>query len=56
MERLINKEELSQYLGVSIATINKMVCNNDLPHLKIGRLVRFSEIDIIEYLNELKVK
>jgi excisionase family DNA binding protein len=56
MERLMNKEELSQYLGISIATINKMVCNNDLPHLKIGRLVRFSEMDIKEYLNELKVK
>jgi excisionase family DNA binding protein len=37
----ITKKELAQHLGVSQSFINKLMAEEALPHLKVGRSVRF---------------
>jgi excisionase family DNA binding protein len=40
-EKWITKKELAQHLGVSESFINKLMTEEALPHLKVGRAVRF---------------
>jgi excisionase family DNA binding protein len=50
--RLRNKKELSQYLNCSIGSIDKMMKENKIRYIKIGKLVRF---DIDEVNKDLGI-
>ena len=41
IENCITKDELALHLRVSISLINRLMAENGLPHIKIGRAVRF---------------
>jgi excisionase family DNA binding protein len=44
--KLRNKKELSEYLNCSIGSIDKMMKENKIRFIKIGKLVRF-DIDMV---------
>ena len=51
MEReFFNINELSEYLGIKKSTLYGMVENGDLPHYRIGRLIRFRCDDVDSWI------
>ena len=51
-EKLLTKQELAQFLNVSIKMIDRKVSLNEIPFLKIGRLVRFSKREVLSWAQE----
>lgn len=51
-ECLMTKEEISIFLKVSIKTIDKKVSMNEIPIIKVGRLVRFRKKEVLAWLLE----
>ena len=49
--RLLNKRELGEYIGVSIGKVELMM-SDGLKYIKMNRNVRFRMDDINEYLNQ----
>jgi excisionase family DNA binding protein len=49
--KLINKKELCELMGISIGKVNGLIKDNKIRYLKIGKNVRFRDIDIKSYLN-----
>ena len=47
--RLLNCGEISQRLGVSIHTVRGWVFDRKIPHLKVGKLVRFVWADVMRW-------
>ncbi len=45
-EKCITKEELAQHLNVSVSMINKLMAEECMPRIKIGRAVRFRLNDV----------
>ena len=56
IEGLLTADELADILKVKISTIREWTHTNYVPHIKFGRLVRFSEHDITKWLEEKKVQ
>ena len=56
MKRLINCNELAEYLSVAPQTIRIWVSQKRIPFLKIGATVRFSQDQIDEILENSKRK
>ena len=53
-DRLWRIGEVSRYLGVPRSAVYKMTAarsSNPIPHLKLGRLLRFRKADIDEWLD-----
>ena len=50
IEKLIGREELAQFLGVSPSFISKMMALEGLPHVRIGRAVRFDRNEVRKWL------
>ena len=48
--KLLNKKELSEYMGVSIGKID-LIMSDGLKYIKMNRNVRFRIRDVDEYLN-----
>jgi excisionase family DNA binding protein len=51
-EKLLTKKEIAEFLSVSIKMIDKKVHMNEIPFMKIGRLVRFSKSKILAWAEE----
>ena len=45
-KEFLNIDDLSEYLGMKKSTIYSLVGNGDLPHYKIGRLIRLKREDV----------
>lgn len=52
---LMDKEGLSEELGISVSKVNQMVVNREIPYVRIGRLVRFLRSDIEEWVQHQRV-
>ncbi len=52
MERLLDTAEIAEQLGMSVSTIRKWVHYGFIPHIKLGRAVRFREKDIETWIEE----
>ncbi len=50
MDRLLTTEEIAGYLQISPRTIESWVWRKKIPHIKIGRCVRFDLEQIQEWL------
>jgi excisionase family DNA binding protein len=50
IETFLDVQQVAQYLKLSVATIRKWVLNRRIPYKKIGRAVRFSSLEIEEWL------
>ncbi|MEY4065947.1 MAG: Helix-turn-helix domain [Pseudomonadota bacterium] len=48
-ERYITKDELARFLNVSRSLIDRLMATDGLPHLKIGRSVRFKVSDVLRW-------
>jgi excisionase family DNA binding protein len=49
--KLINKKELCEIMGISIGKVDGLIKDNKIRYLKIGKNVRFRDIDINSFLN-----
>ena len=56
MKRLIDINALAEKLCVKPMTIYGWIHEGTIPHFKLGRLVRFDEDMIDEWLNNRKIK
>ena len=52
MERMLNSAEIADVLGMSVSTIRKWVHYGYIPHVKLGRAVRFREKDVEAWIEE----
>ena len=52
MEKLLNIQEISDLLGVKPSTVRKWVHLGFIPHVKLGRAVRFEKKAIEEWVSE----
>jgi excisionase family DNA binding protein len=52
----ITKNELAQHLKVSVSLINRLMAEDGLPHVKIGRAVRFRLDDIYAWFQRKGMK
>jgi excisionase family DNA binding protein len=55
MERLLNMVEVAEMLGVEESTVYSWTHRKTIPHIKIGRLLRFRESDIAAWLEDKAV-
>ncbi len=55
-KRLININELSEYVGLSTSTIYSWVSQRRIPFVKCGRLTKFDLQRIDEWIEESSVK
>ena len=52
---ILTKEEVAEILRVKPSTIAELIrprCSRILPHIKIGRYVRFRRVDVEKYISE----
>ena len=51
-DQLLDIKQLSGYLGISVNTLYSWVSQKRIPHIKMGRLVRFDLEIINKWLEE----
>jgi len=56
MEKLLTPEEISRILNVKLSTIYKWTHMGTIPYIKMGKLIRFKEEDIMEWVGKKAVK
>lgn len=49
-ERLLTVPELASYLQVPESWLYARTATNEIPHVRVGRYVRFRKAEIIEWL------
>ena len=54
--RFLSAGELGEYLGVSESVLRNMANRKQIPHVKIGRTVRFDKEDIEKWIKERKTE
>jgi hypothetical protein len=55
MENLLSPEELAQILGVKPQTLARWRVNkNGPPYSKLGKIIRYNKVDLIDWLNKHK--
>ena len=52
MEKLLTAPEIAEHLGVRTSTIYQWTHQEFIPHIKLGKLVRFRECDVVRWLEE----
>lgn len=55
MPKLYMPAEVASKFGISRATLYRLVETRKLPFYKVGRSLRFSEEDLVAYLNSHRV-
>ena len=50
MDKLLTPQEIADCLGVRPSTIYQWTYQGFIPHVKVGRLVRFREADVTQWL------
>ena len=55
--KLLTRKEAAEYLGVEENTLAVWACNNryKLPYIKVGRLVRYKQSELDEFLERQTV-
>lgn len=50
--KILTIEEASELLSVKVSRLRTAVFRREIPHIKIGRLVRFKESDLMDWISE----
>ena len=53
--RFLNIDEVAEYLGLKKGTVYSWVCYKKIPHIKMGRLVKFDIRQIDDWMRESAV-
>ena len=53
--KLLTVEEVAEFLNVKISWVRSAVFRREIPHVKVGNLVRFRERDLREWLEKNSV-
>ena len=53
--KLLDKKELSNYLGFSVGKIDTLIKNNKIEYYKIGRNIRFDIDEVKMFTKKFKV-
>jgi excisionase family DNA binding protein len=56
LKEILNVDELSEYLGIKKSSLYSKVERKEIPHYKIGHLVRFKKSDIDLWMEKSKVE
>lgn len=56
MVKLLNVTEVAQLIGVQPSTIYQWTHQGFIPHVKIGKLVRFNVDDVMTWLSKMKTR
>lgn len=51
IKKILTAEEVANILNVSKETVYRLSRRNEIPHFYMGRLLRFSETEIINWIN-----
>ena len=54
--RYFSPRELSQYLGIAIQTIYEWTSQKKVPYIKLGRLVKFDQREIDEWMKMQRIE
>ena len=49
-ERLMTAGEVASYLSCSISTVRRLVMRGEVPHYRLGKMVRFRRVEIDGWL------
>lgn len=52
MNELVTKEQLLEKLNVSKGKLDSMIKNEQIPFIRMGKVIRFDEKDVVEYLKK----
>jgi excisionase family DNA binding protein len=52
---LLNIDQLAERLGVSSRHIRRLIAERRVPHLSVGRFVRFDPADVAAWLDDSRV-
>ncbi|MEW5924343.1 MAG: helix-turn-helix domain-containing protein [Candidatus Zixiibacteriota bacterium] len=53
MEKLLTPQEIAEVLGVQPSTIYQWTHQGYIPHIKLGKLLRFRQSDVLEWLDRI---
>jgi len=53
-KELLSTEETAEFLGISKNTLYEWIVQKRIPHIKVGRLVKFKRDDLDEWLKKRK--
>ena len=56
MENLLTPQEIADVLGVSKSTIYQWTHQEYIPHVKIGRFVRFRQSQVEKWLKKCEIR
>jgi excisionase family DNA binding protein len=51
-KRLLTIQEVAELTGVSVTTLYKWVSHRKIPHIKMGRLVKFDPVKLDEWIKQ----
>ena len=54
--RLMGIDQVAAYLGLSPHTVYRFVSQRKIPHVKIGKLVKFDHLEIDKWISSHAVK
>ena len=53
-EGLLTSGEVAKYLRCSVSTVRRLVMRGQIPHFRVGKLVRFRRGDVDAWLNRYR--
>ncbi len=56
-QKYLTEKQVHEFTGIALSTLrNHRFENIGIPYIKLGRSVRYSFIDVVEYLESRKIK
>jgi excisionase family DNA binding protein len=55
LPHLLTIDELADHLGVSVRHVRRLIAERRVPHLRVGRFIRFDPADVTAWLNDTRV-
>lgn len=47
---LMTRQETAEMIGISVQTLDRMIKDNRIPYIKIGRLIRFNKEQVTDWV------